>query len=172
VIMGATTPQLATVRPRMFELLEPRETETEIRRLEMGGLPDGLIVLEQNDTDPRPRRLDEADVVVAVGAGVDPAALAKAADRADAAIGGDRAACAAGRVPWGAAIGLQGRSVAPRVFLAVETDPGFEHLTGAVKAGVIAAIAADADSALLAAADVGLVGDWRELAPALLEALT
>jgi electron transfer flavoprotein alpha subunit len=172
VIMGATTPQLATVRPRMFELLEPRETETEIRRLEMGGLPDGLIVLEQNDTDPRPRRLDEADVVVAVGAGVDPAALAKAAERADAAIGGDRAACAAGRVPWGAAIGLQGRSVAPRVFLAVETDPGFEHLTGAVKAGVIAAIAADADSPLLAAADVGLVGEWRELAPALLEALT
>ena len=26
VIMGATTPQLATVRPRMFEPLEPRDT--------------------------------------------------------------------------------------------------------------------------------------------------
>jgi electron transfer flavoprotein alpha subunit len=171
VIMGATTPQLATVRPRMFELLQPREAEAEIRPIQISDLPAGLSVLEQSETDPRPRRLDEADLVVAVGAGVDPAALAEAAKGADAAIGGDRAACAAGRVPWGAAIGLQGRSVAPRVFLAVESDPGFEHLTGAVKAGVIAAISADPESPLLTAADVGLVGDWRELAPALIEAL-
>jgi electron transfer flavoprotein alpha subunit len=172
VIMGATTPQLATARPRMFELLEPRDAEAEIRQVEIGSLPEGLRVLEQRETDPRPRRLDEADLVVSVGAAVDPAALAAAVERAGAALGGDRAACAAGRVPWGAAIGLQGRSVAPRVFLTVESDPGFEHLTGAVKAGVIAAIAADPDSPLLAAADVGLAGDWRELAPALVDELS
>lgn len=171
VIMGATTPQLATARPRMFELLEPRDAEAEIRQVEIGAFPEGLEVLEQRETDPRPRRLDEADLVVSIGAAVDPAALAEAVERAGAALGGDRAACATGRVPSGAAIGLQGRSVAPRVFLAVESDPGFEHLTGAVKAGVIAAIATDPSSPLLEAADIGLVGDWHELAPALLETL-
>jgi electron transfer flavoprotein alpha subunit len=172
VIMGSTTPQLATVRPRMFEPLQPRDVEAEVRQLDLGSLPDGTTrVLERTDADPRPRRLDEADLVVAVGAGVDPATIAEAADRAAAAIGGDRAACAAGRVPWGAEIGLQGRQVAPRVYLAIETDPGFDHLTGSVKAGVIAAIAADPGSPLLAAADVGLAGDWRELAPALLDDL-
>ena len=168
VIMGRTTPQLATVRPRMFEPLEPRDAEAEVRQIDVGALPEVTTsVLERSDTDPRPRRLDEADLVVAVGARVDPSAL----ELAGAAIGGDRAACVAGRVPWGSEIGLQGRSVAPRVYLAIETDAGFEHLTGAVKAGVIAAIAADPNSPLLAAADVGLTGDWRELAPALLEAL-
>jgi electron transfer flavoprotein alpha subunit len=171
VIMGRTTPQLATVRPRMFEPLEPRDAEAEVRQLAVGAMPDGTRVLETSETDPRPRRLDEADVVVALGADVDPAAIEEAAERAGAAIGGDRAACAAGRVPWGVEIGLQGRQVAPRVYLAIETDAGFEHLTGAVKAGVIAAIAADPSSPLLAAADVALAGDWRELAPALLEAL-
>jgi electron transfer flavoprotein alpha subunit len=171
VIMGATTPQLATVRPRMFELLEPREPEAEIRPVELGALPDGIRVLETSETDPPPRRLDEADLVVSVGAGVDPGALTTAANSAGAAIGGDRAACAAGTVPWGLQIGLQGRSVAPRVFLAIEADAGFEHLTGAVKAGVIAAITSDHSSPLLAGADVGLVADWRELAPALLGAL-
>src|SRR6266487_5726315 len=169
VIMGRTTPQLATVRPRMFEPLEPRDAEADVRQIDVGALPEVTTsVLERSDTDPRPRRLDEADLVVAVGARVDPSAL----ELAGAAIGGDRAACVAGRVPWGSEIGLQGRSVAPRVYLAIETDAGFEHLTGAVKAGVIAAIAADPNSPLLAAADVGLTGDWRELAPALLEALT
>jgi electron transfer flavoprotein alpha subunit len=172
VIMGRTTPQLATVRPRMFELLEPRDAQAEVRQVDVGALPEGTTrILERNDTDPRPRRIDEADLVIALGAEVDPAALQEVAEGAGAAIGGDRAACAAGRVPWGTEIGLQGRSVAPQVFLTIETDPGFEHLTGAVKAGAIAAIAVDPSSPLLAGADVGLVGDWRELAPALLEAL-
>jgi electron transfer flavoprotein alpha subunit len=172
VIMGATTPQLATARPRMFEPLEPRDSEVEVRQIEIGVLPEGPTrVLERSDTDPRARRLDEADLVLSIGADVDPAVLEEAAERAGAAIGGDRAACAAGRVPWATEIGLQGRSVAPQVFVAVETDAGFEHLTGAVKAGVIAAIAADPGSPLLAAADVGLTGDWRELAPELLDAL-
>ncbi len=172
VIMGRTTPQLATVRPRMFEPLEPRDVGAEIRQIDVGALPEVTTrVLDRSETEPRPRRLDEADLVVGVGAGVDPAAIEDAAGRAGAAIGGDRAACVAGRVPWGAEIGLQGRQVAPRVYLAIETDAGFEHLTGAVKAGVIAAIAADPSSPLLAAADVALAGDWRELAPALLEEL-
>jgi electron transfer flavoprotein alpha subunit len=172
VIMGRTTPQLATVRPRMFELLEPRDAQADVRPVEIGALPEGTTrVLERREADPRPRRLDEADIVVAVGAAVDPAAIREATEEVGAAIGGDRAACAAGRIPRGAEIGLQGRSVAPRVFLAIETDAGFEHLTGAVKAGVIAAIAADPGSPLLSAADVGLAGDWRELAPALLAAL-
>ena len=173
VIMGATTPQLATVRPRMFEPLQPRDAGADVRRIELQALPEGTTrILERAEADPPPRRLDEADIVVAVGAGVDPAAIQEATQRAGAEIGGDRAACAAGRVPWGAEIGLQGRSVAPRVYLAIETTPGFEHLTGSVKAGVIAAIASDAGSPLLAAADVALVGDWRELAPALLTALS
>src|SRR4051794_22790189 len=37
VIMGATTPQLATVRPRMFEPLEPREPGTRFERASLGG---------------------------------------------------------------------------------------------------------------------------------------
>jgi electron transfer flavoprotein alpha subunit len=171
VIMGATTPQLATVRPRMFEPLAPRDAKAEIRPIELDALPQGTVrLLDREEADPPPRRLDEADIVVAVGAGVDPTAIEEAVLRAGATIGGDRLACAAGVVPWSAEIGLQGRSVAPQVYLAIETDPGFEHLTGAVKAGVIAAVAADPSSPLLDAADVGLAGDWRELAPALLDA--
>ena len=172
VIMGSTTPQLATVRPRMFELLEPHAAEAEVRRVELPSLPEGPTrLLERSDADPPPWRLDEAEIVVGVGPSVDLFALEEAAGRAEAAIGGDRNACAAGVVPWTAEIGIKGRAVAPRIYVAVEADPGFEHLTGTVKAGVIAAIAADKRSPLLDAADVALAGDWRDLAPALLTAL-
>src|SRR5204862_4427128 len=40
VIMGSTTPQLATVRPRMFEPLEPREVEPAIERFDPGDWPE------------------------------------------------------------------------------------------------------------------------------------
>src|SRR6266516_2327400 len=165
VIMGSTTPQLATVRPRMFEPLEPRATDAEVRRIELPGLPQGPTrLLERRNTDPPPWRLDEAEIVVGIGPSVDVSALEGAAGRAEAPIGGDRNACAAGVVPWTAEIGIKGRAVAPSIYIAIEADPSFEHLTGTVKAGVIAAIAADERSPLLDAADVALAGDWRELA--------
>ena len=172
VIMGSTTPQLATVRPRMFEPLEPRAADAEVRRIELPSLPQGPTrLLEERKTDPPPWRLDEAEIVVGVGPSVDTSALDEAVGRAEAALGGDRNACVAGVVPWTAEIGIKGRAVAPRIYVAIEADPGFEHLTGTVKARVIAAIAADERSPLFDAADVGLAGDWRDLAPALLDAL-
>ena len=40
VIMGATTPQLATVRTRMFAPLEPRDVQAHVERLELAALPE------------------------------------------------------------------------------------------------------------------------------------
>jgi electron transfer flavoprotein alpha subunit len=177
VIMGATTPQLATVRARMFELLEPRDgVEPEVRRLDVGGLPEPRARLaERREADPPPRRLDAADVVVCVGAEVGAREAAGELERTvtplDAAVGGDHAACTAGLVPWSRQIGLLGRPVAPRLYLAVGASGDFEHLTGSVKAGVIAAVNAAPDAPMLAAADVALAGDWRQLVPPLVDAL-
>jgi electron transfer flavoprotein alpha subunit len=172
VIMGATTPQLASVRARMFEPLEPRAEEVEVRRVRLDGLPEPATrVLDRTHEEPPPWRLDEAEIVLGLGVGVDPGELRSAADRAGAAIGGDRAACAEGLVPASGQIGLLGRAIAPRLYLAVETDAGFEHVTGTVKAAVIAAVSSDASSPMFEAADLGLAGDWRELVPALLESV-
>src|ERR687886_718475 len=45
VIMGATTPQLATVRARMFEPLEPAGVEPQIERVDLNGLPEPKLRL-------------------------------------------------------------------------------------------------------------------------------
>ena len=71
VIMGATTPQLATVRPRMFEPLQPNGGEGEVRRFQLDGLPAAAAsVLESEPADPAPYTLDEADVIVCAGEAV------------------------------------------------------------------------------------------------------
>ena len=69
--MGATTPQLATVRPRMFEPLEPRNTlNGSVRRIDLVGLAAGRSRLVEHHSDERAFDLDEADTVIAAGRGV------------------------------------------------------------------------------------------------------
>jgi electron transfer flavoprotein alpha subunit len=165
VIMGATTPQLATVRSRMFEPLEPRDFDAEVRRFELEALPEARTRLLEQHGHERAFDLDEADVVVAAGAGLGDASaveeLRRLAAPLGAAIGGDRGACEAGLVPRSRQLGLLGRSVAPRLYVAVETEGDFEHAVASVKASVIV-VFKQSETPVQGTADVALAGDWRE----------
>src|SRR6266545_1983360 len=133
VIMGATTPQLATVRPRMYEPLEPRDdAEAEVRQLALDRLPEPRARLVERSASDGGAELEEADVVVCAGPGV----------------GRDEVETLAAR----------------------EGAGDDEQLSGFVKAGVVVALAVDAGSPMLSAADVGLTGDWHETLPPLQEA--
>ncbi len=178
VIMGATTPQLATVRPRMFEPLDPRDdTRAEIHDVRLDALPSPRTRLLDRRVGPESAayELDAAEIVLCAGGEVGGPdgvrELEELAGRLGAAVGGTRVACEAGWLPRNRQIGLYGRPVAPRLYLAVGAEGGFEHLTGSVKAAVIAALNRDANAEMLAAADVGLAGDWRETLPPLVETL-
>jgi electron transfer flavoprotein alpha subunit len=175
VIMGATTPQLATVRSRMFEPLEPRDDAApEVRRLELGPLAESRVRLVERRLDSPARDLDEADTAICVGASVGDglAEVEAQARRLGAALGGDREACEAGLLPRNRQIGLYGRALAPALYIAVGVNADFEHLAGPMKAGTIVALDADVNAPMVREADVALLGDWRETLPALAEALT
>jgi electron transfer flavoprotein alpha subunit len=168
VIMGATTPQLATVRPRMFSPLEPRDGSNDaVRTVELGELAAPGSRLVGHRTEERAFDLDEADTVIAAGAAVGDAMgeLREAAALLDAAVGGDRGAAEAGLVPPSRQLGLLGRAVAPRLYVAVETDGDFEHATASVKAAVIL-VFKSSDEPVTGTADVAIAGNWRETLPA------
>jgi electron transfer flavoprotein alpha subunit len=176
VIMGATTPQLATIRSRMFDPLEPRDDAApEVRRLELGPLPDPRVRLVDRFRDSPALDLEEAETVVCVGRSIGDrdavAEVERLAARLGAAVGGDREACEAGLLPRNRQIGLYGRALAPQLYVAVGVNGDFEHVAGPMKAGVIAALDSDRDAPMLREADVALVGDWRETLPALVDAL-
>jgi len=168
--MGATTPQLATVRPRMFTPLEPRNVlDGEVRRFELDGAAPVRSRLIEHDPGERAFDLDEADAVLAIGAGVDVAEARRLADDLGAALGGDRGACAAGLLPRSRQLGLLGRAVAPRLYVAVETEGDFEHAAASVKAGVIA-VFKGSSAPVTGTADVAVAGDWRGTLPAFVQA--
>jgi electron transfer flavoprotein alpha subunit len=178
VIMGATTPQLATVRPGMFAPVEPRDdAEAEIVRLPAGDLaePRTRLVSSEHRPDTAGYELDSAAVCLCIGKGVgSPEAVPEIealARRLGAGVGGSRDVTDAGWLPKNRQIGLTGRAVAPRLLIEVGVRGAFEHMLGSVRAGVIVGLNANERAPIFEHADVGVVGDWRETLPPLVDAL-
>jgi len=178
VIMGATTPQLATVRPGMFPPVEPRDdAEAEIVELSLDGLPEprARLVSREHRPDTAAYELDSAQLCLCVGKGIGgPEGIREAeafAARLGAAVGASRGVTDAGWLPKNRQIGLTGRAIAPRFYLTVGVRGAFEHLAGSRKAGVIAALNVNERAPIFKHADVGVVGDWRETLPPLVAAL-
>jgi len=167
VILGATTPQLATVLPRMYEPLPAQELEAELRPLDLGALPEPKVRLVERERDCESYELDEKDVVVGVGADV-PADVIQAIQASDAALAGTREACEQGLVEPTRQVGLLGRPVAPLLYVGVGVGDDLEHWGGVVKARVIATIGDETP----ADADVSVSGDAREILPQLLDSAT
>jgi electron transfer flavoprotein alpha subunit len=159
VIMGATTPQLATVRPRMFAPLEERDATAVVERVELDELPSPRGRLVEHRPEPA-HDLDEADVVVLLG----PDAPGLQASEG-VAVGGTREVCAKGALPRNRQIGLHGRPVAPRILVAVGVPGDFEQLTGIVKSTVVVAVNSGAE--MESHADVVFHGDANEVVAAL-----
>jgi electron transfer flavoprotein alpha subunit len=155
VIMGRTTPQLATVRPRMFDVLEPREQAARVERFELESLPEPRAALVEHLPSPA-FDLDEQDVVVLLGPDAPPGWTSEGV-----AVGGTREVCARGDLPGNRQIGLYGRPVAPRVLIALGVPGDFEQLTGIVKAAVIVSV--DGGEGMEQGSDVVFHGDADEL---------
>jgi electron transfer flavoprotein alpha subunit len=171
VIMGSTTPQLATVRARMFAPLEPREADASVERFEPVLSDADAHVVERKSAPARD--LDEADVVVCLGSELPPEDIPRArelAEAAGAAVGATRTVCERGDLPSNRAIGLFGRPVAPRLLVAVGVPGDTEELTGFVKANVIAAVN-HGEAPMLSAADVAAIIHWENAIPAFAGAL-
>jgi electron transfer flavoprotein alpha subunit len=155
----------------MFEPLEPRDSEPRIEPVELDGLEPSRVRL----VDRRPlgaRDLDAGDVVLCLGPDLARDDVAEALAMGQGAgipVGGTREVCERGDLPHNRQIGLYGRPVAPRLLVAVGLTGTFEQLTGFVKAGVIAAVNAARDAPMLSSADVGLVGDWHDHVPRLID---
>ncbi len=172
VIMGSTTPQLATVRARMFEPLERREIEPAVERIVLDDLPEPRARLVETRDSPA-RDLDEAEVVVCLGSELPSEDIPKArelAERAGAAVGATRTVCERGDLARNRQIGLFGRQIAPRLLVTIGVPGDTEELTGFVKSRVVAAVN-HGEAPMLSAADLGAIIHWEAAIPALAGAL-
>jgi electron transfer flavoprotein alpha subunit len=171
----ATTPiQMATVRPGVLSLLAPRHStppSVETLVAERSGRVRTLSSGRDDDVDV----LAAARVVVSVGAGVEPGSYGEL-DELLSAVGGTLAATRKvtdnGWLPRSRQVGITGRSIQPALYIAIGVSGKFNHTVGVRAAGTVLAINADATAPIFDVADIGIVGDWREIVPLLTTALT
>jgi electron transfer flavoprotein alpha subunit len=74
-------------------------------------------------------------------------------------------------LPHSRQIGITGRSIAPNLYIALAIGGLFNHTCGIQAAGTVLAINTDANAPIFDGADIGIVADWAECVPLLVEAL-
>jgi len=135
-----------------------------------------VVVTGRNTIKSKRIALQDADVVVAGGRGLGSAeAYAQLveglADQLGAAVGATRAVVDAGWRPYSEQVGQTGKTVQPKLYLALGISGAVQHLSGMNKSKLVVAINRDQEAPIFKIADYGIVGDVKEIVPAIIEKL-
>jgi electron transfer flavoprotein alpha subunit len=166
-------PIMATVRSGSFAKAEAGRTEPIVEMLDVALSPDDqrASLVETTPKGTGASRLDTADVVVSGGRGLkEPAQFAIVEELAEAfgaAVGATRAVVDAGWRPHHEQIGQTGKTVSPRLYVAVGISGAVQHNVGMHGSDYIVAINRDPDAPIFKIASFGIVGDLFEVVPAL-----
>jgi electron transfer flavoprotein alpha subunit len=168
----STRPQMATVRAGVLPDLAPR-THPPVLELLAAPTTSRVEILARTRDDDLDL-LAEAERVVGVGQGVDPADYPML-DPLLTALGAELAATRKvtdqGWLPRARQLGITGRTIAPTLFVSIGASGKFNHMVGVRTAGTVLAVNPDPDALVFDAADIGIVGDYREVVPLLVDAI-
>jgi electron transfer flavoprotein alpha subunit len=171
-ILSHTRPELVTVRPGLLAAAVPDPARRAVvEQLPVPDVPPRVRVTATRALANAAAALDAADVVLGVGRGIGgPAALAPIAElahRLGAALAATREVTDAGWLPKQHQVGLTGRAIAPRVYVALAVSGAHEHIVGLRRAGLVVAVNKNPKAPIFKAADLGVVTDYVPLLPLL-----
>ena len=175
-ILSSTRPEMATVRPGMLERITPDPDRIAVvEDLRIAEAPAIRTLVTESRVTPgleRAAALDECEVAIGVGMGLGGAEKLSELEPLARALGGAALAATrdvtdAGWLPRQHQVGLTGRAICPRLYVAVGIRGAFEHLVGLRKAQTIVAINNSPKALIFRQCDFGLVADWAVVVPML-----
>ena len=167
-------PRLALVRSGTFE---PKETggSAEVAPFESRFQDFSLAatMVEQAHEESEGPSIEDADVIVAAGRGLGGPDNVVLVEELAKALGGTvaatRAVVDAGWYPYSTQVGQTGKTVSPKLYVAVGISGAIQHKVGMQSSGLIVAINKDPNAPIFEYADLGVVGDLNEILPKLTE---
>lgn len=174
IVCPGRRPQMATVRPKVFKpgkpdyerkgeivlITSPRQVEPNVKKIKVMDNGDSLS-------------LADADIIIGVGKGIgNPRNIEQAkmlSEVLGGALGATRAVVDAGWMPYSQQIGQTGKTVAPKLYIALGISGAIQHLAGLSEIETIIAVNSDSDAPVFKVAHYGIVGDCMEIIPLLAE---
>lgn len=176
-------PQMATIDPgaaRIRKVSSSGETEPpDILEVLPGDYAgdqrERVKVIDFVKADPRTVDIADAERIVAGGKGACEGEnfrwISSLADAIGASVGGSRAAVDLGFIHRDRQIGQSGKTVSPKLLISCGISGANAHVAGMRDSRTIIAINTDRHAPILKLADLAVVGDLREILPALIERL-
>ena len=173
-----SSPQMASLRPNVFPLVDPVDGQGEtikkdvvIAEDQVKGKVENVIREEGVDLD-----VTEAEIVVSGGRGM------KGPENFDllreivailphSAVGASRSAVDAEWIDHQHQVGQTGKTVSPNLYMAFGISGAIQHLAGMSSSKYIVAVNKDKEAPILKVADYGIVGDLFQVLPFLKEEL-
>jgi electron transfer flavoprotein alpha subunit len=167
-------PAIGTVKPGAG-IASAHTHAADVVRVSVPELDRRTRVVARQQERPDTRTLEDAKIIVAGGRGLEGPqgfrVLENLAEVLGAAVGSSRVPCDLGWCPHSWQIGLTGKTVTPDLYFAIGISGAGHHMAGCGNAKTIVAINTDPDAAIFRDARYGIIGDYRKVVPALVDAL-
>ena len=117
--------------------------------------------------------IQDADIIISCGKGLkDGKNLGIINDLAEllgGSVGASRKAVDLGWISYSHQVGLSGKTVSPKLYIACGISGAVQHIAGMSSAETVIAINSDPEADIFRAADFGVVGDIFEVIPSLIQ---
>jgi electron transfer flavoprotein alpha subunit len=164
-------------RLNAFEISEEGSGDAEVEdvQVELSDFSTKATVKQRGEQRGADVNIEDADILVGGGRGLGKAENFSLAEDLANSLGGavaaTRAVVDAGWYPYAAQIGQTGKTVAPKLYLAVGISGAIQHKVGMQSSENIVAINKDQNAPIFEFSDLGVVGDLHKILPKLTEAV-